>query len=192
MLLLAAFWQVTATKSCFVEVQDLNTYSQPDFPLFVSQHLWETVRKASWLTSPSGKERRAVSYQQWVILLRLFSPPKRLQILQWCKLKLKKNVRMMMRMVLSLEHWMNAWILSAIKRELMGRVVPRVTVPNLDPLSPHHSPMPRSKTCRVSAGRTKESHTEAERDAVWIVKKNYAPIIEKHTDPWFSSQAAVL
>lgn len=74
----------------------------------------------------------------------------------------------------------------------MGRVVPWVTVPTLDLLSPHHSPMPGTKTCRVSAGHTKESHTEPKRDAVWIVKKNYAPIIEKHTDLWFGSQAAVL
>lgn len=57
----------------------------------------------------------------------------------------------------------------------MGRVDPRVTVPTLDPLSPHHSPMPGTKTCRVSAGHTKESHTEAKRDAVWIVKKKLCP-----------------
>lgn len=33
MPLLAPFWQVTATKRCFVEVQDLNTHPQPHFPL---------------------------------------------------------------------------------------------------------------------------------------------------------------
>lgn len=38
-------------------------------------------------------------------------------------------------------------------------MIPHVTVPTQDPLSPHHSPVPGTKTFRVSAGHTKESHT---------------------------------
>jgi len=49
-----------------------------------------------------------------------------------------------------------------------------------------------SKACRVGAGNTKEIHMEDKRAAVWIVKENYAPIIEKHAGLSLGSQAAVL
>lgn len=60
------------------------------------------------------------------------------------------------------------------------------------PRLPHHPPTPRSKACRVGAGHAKEIHTKDKGAAAWIVKENYAPIIEKHAGLLFGSQAAVL
>lgn len=60
------------------------------------------------------------------------------------------------------------------------------------PRLPHHAPVPGSKACRVGEGHAKEIHTEDKKAAVWIVKENYAPIIEKHAGLSFGSQAAVL
>lgn len=96
-------------------------------------------------------------------------------------------------MVLSLQHQPNRWIFQAIKRRSGGEGGPPGLLSLLWVLClSHHSPMPGSEACRVSAGHAKEIHTEDKRAAVWIVKENYAPIIEKHTGLLLGSQAAVL
>lgn len=98
-----------------------------------------------------------------------------------------------MKMVLSLHHWPNAWIFWAVKERNNGKTNdPPCDCPySGSPVSPSQ-PRARDQNIQSQCRAHKGEPHKAKRDAVWIVKKNYVPIIEKHTDPWFGSQAAVL